>query len=89
MIALPRKESLLGEFSDMTTAELESEWRATKVCFDQALAQKIETDRIYVAAATRLNTLDRLMKKVVQRTAATRREDARVLFRTATAADRT
>jgi hypothetical protein len=84
MIVLTKKgEVPIRDFPNMTRNELESESRDAKECFDQALVQKIETDRIYVAAATRLNTVDRLMKKVEQRVALAKRTAARYSFRTA------
>ncbi len=83
MITLQKREAPTVADPDMTPDELESEWRKAKERFDQALAQKIETDRIYVAAATGLNTLDRLVKKTEHRAAAARREAAKSLFRTA------
>jgi hypothetical protein len=83
MITLPKREASSGDLPEMTRAELDSEWRKAKACFDQALAQKTETDRQYVAAATKLNTLDRMVKKVEQRAAVDRRAAAKFLFRTA------
>lgn len=83
MITLLKKEVPTRDIPDMTREELDSEWREAKACFDQALAEKTETDRIYVAAATRLNTLDRLVKKVEQRAAVEKRAAAKFLFRTA------
>ena len=80
---LPRKDVPTRDFPDMMPDELESEWRKAKECFDQALVQKIETDRIYLAAATRLNTLDRVVKRVEQRAIFARREAAKDLVRTA------
>jgi hypothetical protein len=78
MIVLTKKgEVSTRDFPNMTGSELESEARNARECFDQALVQKTETDRIYVAAATRLNTVDRLVKKVEQRVALARRAAAR------------
>jgi hypothetical protein len=85
MIVLPRRDVPTRDFPDMTPDELESEWRKAKECFDQALVQKIETDRIYLAAATRLNTLDRVVKKVEQRAIFAEREAAKHIFQTASA----
>jgi hypothetical protein len=82
MIFLPRREVTIGDFPDMNRDELDIEWRKAKVSFDQALAQKTETDSIYIAAANRLNTFDRVVKKVEQRAAANRREAAKSLLRT-------
>ncbi len=83
MITLLKREVPAVDFPDMTRDELAIEWRKAKGCFDQALAQKTETDRVYVAAATRLNTLDRLVKKVEQREAVDRRAAAKSLVRSA------
>ena len=83
MHTMPRREIAAGDFPEMTRDELASEWRNAKECFDQALVQKTETDRIYVAAATRLNTLDRLVKQVEQRAAVAKRAAAKALFLTA------
>jgi hypothetical protein len=83
MMTLQKREAPTGDIPDMTHDELDSEWRKAKACFDQALIQKTEADRSYVAAAIRLNTLDRLVKKVEQRAAVARREAAKSLVRTA------
>ncbi len=45
--------------------------------------QKSETDRIYVAAANRLNNIERLVQKVEQREANARRAAAKALYRIA------
>jgi hypothetical protein len=79
MKILLKREVPTRDFPDMTRDELESEWDKTKECFDQALVQKIETDRIYVAAANKLNILERLVKKVDQRAALERRAAAKSL----------
>ena len=83
MITLPRRKATTEAPPDMTHDELQIEWRKAKVCFDQALIEKTECDRIYVAAATWLNTLERLVKKVEQRSAVDKREAARSLLRAA------
>jgi hypothetical protein len=83
MIVLPRSEGPIRDFPEMTPDELESEWRKAKEFFDQALVQKTEAARIYVAAATRLNTLDRLVKRAEQRAALARREAAKLVLQTA------
>ena len=88
MIILPIYESSQRDFPDMTRDQLESERRTLQACLDQALAQKIEADRIYVAAATKLNTLERAIKKIEQHEAAARREYARSLAHTAQVAAR-
>ncbi len=79
MITLLKREIPVRDDIGMTRDELESEWIKAKECFDQALAQKTEADRIYIAAATQLNTLDRLVKKVEQRAAGVRRQAAKSL----------
>ena len=68
------------DLPDMLPEELEREWRKAKECFDQARALKQETDRNYIAAANRLNMLDRLAKKVGQRAAIESRAAARSLI---------
>jgi hypothetical protein len=67
----------------MNRDELETEQCEARECFDRALVQKIETDRIYVSAATKLNTLDRLVKKIEQRAAVDRRAAVKAPLRTA------
>lgn len=47
----------------MTIAELEKQWLKAKHCFEAALVHKTETDRTYVAAAGRLNAVERIVKK--------------------------
>jgi hypothetical protein len=79
MIILQRRDVPTSDFPDMTLAQLESEWRQAKECFDRGLVQKTDTDRIYVAAATKLNTLDRLLKKIERRDAVATREAAKTL----------
>ncbi len=81
MLTLTRTENTSIASPDMTQSELDSEWRTAKASFEQALAQKTETDRIYVAAANRLNTLERVIKKVEQRAAVDRRAAAKFLVR--------
>jgi hypothetical protein len=82
MITLPKREVPTEDVPDMTRDELESEWRKAKECFDQALVQKTEADRAYVAAANTLNALDRLVKKVEQRAVVAKRAAAKSLFQT-------
>jgi hypothetical protein len=64
----------------MTVAELASELRDGKACFDQALIEKTKTDRAYVAAASRLNILDRQVKQVDHRALVAKRAAAKALF---------
>ena len=82
MITLTRRESIIAGAHNMTRDELASEWRKARVSFDQALAEKTEADRIYLAAAVRLNTLDRLVKQVEQRAAVAKRAAAKALAQT-------
>lgn len=86
MIALPKKEVLMRNFAEMTSDELDSEWSEARECLDHALVKKTETDRAYVAAATRLNTVERLVRKVEKRAAVAKRAAAKSLLRSATAA---
>jgi hypothetical protein len=71
------------DFLDMTLDELLAEWTNAKRRFDQALLQKTEADRIYVAAANKLNALERVMKKVERRAVVARRSAAKSVLRTA------
>jgi hypothetical protein len=71
------------DFLDMTLNELLAEWTNAKRGFDQALIQKTETDRIFVAAANKLNALERVVKKVQRRAIVARRSEAKSLLRTA------
>jgi len=82
MLTFPKIEQAAQDFPVMTRDELETEQCEAREYFDRALIQKIETDRIYVAAATKLNTLDRLVRKVEQRAAVDRRAAAKALLRT-------
>jgi hypothetical protein len=71
------------DFLHMTLNELLAEWTNAKRRFDQALIQKTETDRIFVAAANKLNALERVVKKVQRRAVVARRSEAKSLLRTA------
>jgi len=84
MLTMQTKSEAPGrDFPDMSSAELDRRYREAKESFDEALAQKTKADRIYVAAAIRLNALDRMVKKVEQRAAANRRAAARGRLQTA------
>jgi hypothetical protein len=83
MLTFPKIEDPAQDFPAMTRDELETKQCEAREYFDRALLQKIETDRIYVAAATRLNTLDRLVRKVQQRAAVDRRAAAKAHLRMA------
>ncbi|MEO8288810.1 MAG: hypothetical protein ABI670_20520 [Chloroflexota bacterium] len=76
MIVLQKVEApvLMGQ-------DLEEEWRRALERYNTALARKTEVDRIYVAAATQLNTIERLVKKVEKRQELARREQARAFAR--------
>ena len=87
MITLAKREIPTRGSLDMTGDELEGEWRRARACFDQALVEKTVIDRAYVVAATRLNTLDRLVKQVEQRAAAARRAAAKATDETAKAGE--
>jgi hypothetical protein len=77
-----KSEAPSRDFPDMSSAELDRRYREAEESFVQARAQKTEADRIYVAAATRLNTLDRMVKKEAQREVVNRRAAAKALLRT-------
>ncbi len=81
MRTMQKREVSNVDLPDMTLAELENEWLDAKECFEQALARKTETDRVYAAAAGRLNALERLVKKVEYRAVVARREAAKLLSR--------
>lgn len=83
MLTLARTEVAQGISPNMTCAELDSELCEAKRCFEQALAQKNEIDRIYLAAANKLNMLERVKKKVEQRAAADKRAADKFLVRVA------
>ena len=85
MMTIPRSEFATRDLPEMPPEELESEWLKAKADFDQARLQKQESDRAYVAAANRLNMLDRLAKKVEQRAALDRRAAAKFLVEAAKA----
>ena len=74
---LAKKDVSAMEAPNMSRDELESEWRKAKECFDKALAQKAEVDKLYVAAATQLNMLERLVKRVEKQDRFSRRVAAR------------
>jgi hypothetical protein len=73
MIVLAKNNSPTVDVPTMTRDELESEWRKANEYFYEARAQKVETDRLYVAAANQLNILERLMKKVERQEAFSKR----------------
>jgi hypothetical protein len=73
MIVLAKNNIPTGDVPTMTRDELEIEWRKANESFFEARAQKVETDRLYVAAANQLNTLERMMKKVERQAAFSKR----------------
>lgn len=83
MILTAKKQLPTRDIPITTRGELESEWRKAKECFDQALARKTETDLLYVAAATQLNTIERLVKKMEHQATLAKREANRSIQRTA------
>ena len=80
MLTIPRSDFATRDIPEMSPAQLKDEWRKAKECFDQARFQKQEADSNYVAAANKLNMLDRLAKKVEQRAAQDRRAAAKSLI---------
>jgi len=83
MVTMLNRQDPSEDFLDMTLNELLAEWTNAKRDFDQALIQKTETDRIFVAAANKLNALERVVKKVQRRAVVARRSEAKSLLRTA------
>lgn len=83
MVTMLNRQDPSEDFLDMTLNELLAEWTNAKRGFDQALIQKTETDRIFVAAANKLNALERVVKKVQRRAIVARRSEAKSLLRTA------
>ena len=83
MVTMLNRQDPSEDFLDMTLNELLAEWTNAKRGFDQALIQKTETDRIFVAAANKLNALERVVKKVQRRAVVARRSAAKSLLRTA------
>jgi hypothetical protein len=83
MVTMLNRQDPSEDFLDMTLNELLAEWTNAKRGFDQALIQKTETDRIFVAAANKLNALERVVKKVQRRAVVARRSEAKSLLRTA------
>lgn len=79
MIALAKKDIPTRDVPIQSRDELESEWHQARERFDQALVQKTETDRIYMAAANRLNSLERLIQKLERREATAKRDANRLL----------
>ena len=83
MVTMLNRQDPSDDFLDMSYDELLAEWTNAKKRFDQALIQKTETDRIFVAAANKLNALERVVKKVQRRAVVARRSAAKSLLRTA------
>lgn len=83
MVTMLNRQDPSNDSPDITYDELMVEWSSAKRGFDHALIQKTETDRIFVAAANKLNTLERVVKKVERRAVVARRSAAKSLLRTA------
>jgi hypothetical protein len=83
MVTMLNRQDPSDDFLDMSYDELLVEWTNAKKRFDQALIQKTETDRIFVAAANKLNALERVVKKVQRRAVVAGRSAAKSLLRTA------
>ena len=79
MLTMPRRDVATRDMPEVSVDDLDREWRTARKSFDEARARKMEVDRLYLAAATRLNTLDRMVKKVEQRLALERRAAAKSL----------
>jgi hypothetical protein len=73
MIVLAKNNIPTRDMPTMSRDELESEWHKAQEYFYEVRAQKIETDRLYIAAANQLNTVERLMKKVERQEAFSKR----------------
>jgi hypothetical protein len=73
MIVLAKNDIPTEGVPTVSRDELASEWRKAKEYFYEARAKKIETDHLYVAAANRLNTLERLVKKAERQAAFSKR----------------
>jgi hypothetical protein len=83
MVTVLNRQDPSEDFLDMTLDELLAEWTNAKKRFDQALIQKTETDRIFVAAANKLNALERVVKKVQRRAVVAQRSAAKSILRSA------
>jgi hypothetical protein len=81
MVTMLKRQEPSEDFLDMTLDELLAEWTNAKKRFDQALIQKTETDRIFVAAANKLNALERVVKKVQRRAVVAQRSAAKSILR--------
>ena len=80
MITQRRKDFSTGDLPEMTRDELEREWHKARESYDEALVQKTAMDQIYLAAANKLNKLDRLIQKVERNAADAKRAAARTLL---------
>ena len=69
MIVLTKNNIATREVPTLSRDELEVEWRKANEYFFEVRAQKVETDRLYVAAANQLNTLERQLKKMERQAA--------------------
>jgi hypothetical protein len=73
MIVLTKNNIATRDAPTMSRDELEVEWRKANEYFFEVRAQKVETDRLYVAAANQLNTLERQLKKIERQAAFSKR----------------
>jgi hypothetical protein len=78
MIVLQKSET-----TQFIGQDLEEEWRKALERYDRARARKNEVDLIYVEAATELNAIERLVKKMEKRQELARREQERAFARRA------
>ena len=69
----------MNGFLTMTHNELVIGWEEARARFNEARANKIEADRIYLAAANQLNTFERLIKKVDRQKASEQRKVTKAL----------
>jgi hypothetical protein len=83
MVTMLKRQDPSEDFLDMTLDELLAEWTNARKHFDQALTQKTEADRIFVAAANKLNALERVVKKVQRRAVVAQRSAAKSILRSA------
>jgi hypothetical protein len=73
MLVLTKNHIPTKDAPPLSHEELQVEWRKANEYFFEVRAQKVETDRLYVAAANQLNTLERQLKKVERQAAFSKR----------------
>jgi hypothetical protein len=83
MVTMLKRQDPSEDSLDMTLDELLAEWTNARKHFDQALTKKTEADRIFVAAANKLNALERVVKKVERRAVVAQRNAAKSILRSA------